>query len=679
MPASSGGTVGASGNQNIDALLSDYRWVGAIAYSFPDARNDYEADYREADASGFGSVSSAQMQAARYILEGASASSTGPRMGLTAVEQFTTASISDAGFGNADIRIAQSSLANPTAYAYYPVGDYRAGDVWFGTQTNYRSPAVGNYAYHTMLHELGHALGLKHGHELGGPANTAMTYDRDSMEFSVMTYRSYVGASLNGYRNETFGYAQTFMMYDLAALQHMYGANFNTNSGSTVYRWDPSTGETFVNGVGQGRPGANRVFLTLWDGGGEDTYDFSNYTTNLSVDLTPGGWSLLSDIQRANLGDGNYARGNVFNALQYRGDSRSLVENAIGGSGSDRITGNAARNILEGRGGNDILDGGADYDTAVFSGPRSQYVITLLSSGSVRVQDLRGGSPDGTDEVRNIEAFRFSDDTFTFSQSVGGQNPDIIGTELGDDLYATSSAERIYGLAGNDRLWGFEGDDQLIGGAGADVLTGGPGQDEASYHNSDNGVRVVLFQNTGRYGDAEGDLFGSIEDIIGSQYADEIFGDNANNRLYGLGGHDNLEGCAGNDQLDGGDGNDKLYGQDGSDVLIGRAGQDRLFGGADADTFVFAAISDSIVGAPDEVVEFTREHGDKIDLSGIDANTNISGNQAFTFVGSQALTNNAGELRYTGRILEGDVDGDGRADFAIQFNLGELRSSDFIL
>ena len=84
------------------------------------------------------------------------------------------------------------------------------------------------------------------------------------------------------------------MMYDIAALQTLYGANYTTNAGDTVYKWNPTTGQKSINGVGQGAPAGNKIFMTIWDGGGHDTYDFSNYTTNLTVDLTPGGWTTTS-------------------------------------------------------------------------------------------------------------------------------------------------------------------------------------------------------------------------------------------------------------------------------------------------------------------------------------------------------------------------------------------------
>ena len=141
-----------------------------------------------------------------------------------------------------------------------------------------------------------------------------------------MTYHSYVGDTKSHYSNETWGYAQSLMMYDIRAIQQMYGANFNYNSGNTTYTFSTTTGEMFVNGIGQGTPAGNRIFRTIWDGNGNDTYNFSNYTTNLAINLEPGGWTNLDvggNFQRANLGDGNYARGHVFNALQFNGDTRS--------------------------------------------------------------------------------------------------------------------------------------------------------------------------------------------------------------------------------------------------------------------------------------------------------------------------------------------------------------------
>src|SRR5690606_14149783 len=123
-----------------------------------------------------------------------------------------------------------------------------------------------------------------------------------SWNHSLMSYRSYRGATTDSLQgiiasdNPT-----TYMMADIAALQAMYGANFNTQSGSTTYTWSPTTGEMFINGVGQGAPQQAKIFATIWDGGGIDTFDTSNFTTNQTIDLRPGRFSTFSPAQLADL------------------------------------------------------------------------------------------------------------------------------------------------------------------------------------------------------------------------------------------------------------------------------------------------------------------------------------------------------------------------------------------
>ncbi|MFW8584431.1 M10 family metallopeptidase C-terminal domain-containing protein [Rhizobium beringeri] len=161
---------------------------------------------------------------------------------------------------------------------------------------------------------------------------------------------------------------QSFMPADIAALQYLYGANFTTNGGDTTYSWDPTTGEQFHNGVGQGAPATNTIYGTVWDGGGIDTYDLSNYSSDLKIDLAPGAMSTFSESQLAvrKLSASNIItppEGNIANALLYNNDPRSLIENAKGGSGADTILGNIAANTLSGGGGNDALSGKEGNDT----------------------------------------------------------------------------------------------------------------------------------------------------------------------------------------------------------------------------------------------------------------------------------------------------------------------------
>jgi VCBS repeat-containing protein len=157
--------------------------------------------------------------------------------------------------------------------------------------------------------------------------------------------------------------------------------------------------------------------MTIWDGGGHDTYDFSNYITNLSVNLQPGAWSTAATAQLANLGGGHYAAGNIANALLYHGNPASLIEDAIGGSGSDKIIGNGADNHFTGSKGNDWLDGGAGFDTAVYSGTKDHFVWAHNSDGSWTVNDLNSGSSEGTDTLWNIEMLQFADTTVVLDGS----------------------------------------------------------------------------------------------------------------------------------------------------------------------------------------------------------------------------------------------------------------------
>lgn len=400
------GSVAKSGDKLADGVLSGYGWSQAsITYAFPDAKGDY--GYKGEKDHGFAPVNDKIQDAVRLVLDkefGSAASD------AFSVEGFTNLDVGAGSDKNADLRYAESSSANPTAYAYYPTGGEVSGDVWFGKDRIYDGPKIGNYAFATTLHETGHALGLKHGHDAAkfDTIKTTLEGKHDSLEYSVMTYHSYAGQKGGGgYTNEQSGFPQTFMMADIRALQHMYGADFAANSGDTVYSWTQGSGKTFVNGSVGISPDKNRIFATIWDGGGQDTYDLSAYAADLSIDLRPGQYSIfkksqLADLDQFSSSNDRIASGNIYNALLFEGNTSSLIENAIGGTGDDRIRGNGANNLLTGNAGADTfifrLGGASDTVTDFSSGDR----IDLGGMGLVFDDILALGADSGGDFVINF-------------------------------------------------------------------------------------------------------------------------------------------------------------------------------------------------------------------------------------------------------------------------------------
>ncbi|BAY78042.1 hemolysin-type calcium-binding region [Nostoc linckia NIES-25] len=181
---------------------------------------------------------------------------------------------------------------------------------------------------------------------------------------------------------------------------------------------------------------------------------------------------------------------------------------------------------------------------------------------------------------------------------------------------------------------GFDGDDVIIG------------QDTFSNY--------ILFGGAGN------------DFIVGGFYSNVLIGDDT---FDGVGGNDILAGRDGTDSLYGCGGNDTLYGYGGNDELIGGPGTDNLTGGAGNDAFQYFSVSDSKLGLSRDIIkDFVGNGnllGDTIDLSNIDANTTIGGDQAFTYIGSRAFTA-AGQIRYSGGILQGNTDSNLAANFEIK-------------
>jgi len=437
------GSRSFTGNRNIDATLIGAKWGTLnLTYSFPTSGSNYNGSGYDTNGVSLYHVDlgTQQQAAARASFAQLSAAT-----GLTFKE------ITDADTVHANIRISQSADNDVgSAYGNFP-SDTRglSGDIWFGrtNQPYYDLAFKGTWGYATMMHEIGHTMGLKHGHQdytnsdlsfyFGGTpryGTQSLTPDRDGQAWSLMTYTPAPFTNSN-FAGEKANQPQTYMQYDLAALQYMYGANYTTNAGDSVYTFSQTTGEMFINGVGQGAPSGNKIFLTVWDGGGNDTIDASNYSNGITVDLRPGEFSTFDQSQLANnlayQGLTNLAPGNIAMSLLYNNDMRSLIENVKGGAGNDVLVGNVANNIL---------DGGAGSDAVIFTNTNG-VTVTLNDTGA----DVIVSHDGETDTLRSIEN---------------------IGGTIGNDTLTGNSRDNI--LSG-----GASGADSLIGGAGNDRLIGG--------------------------------------------------------------------------------------------------------------------------------------------------------------------------------------------------------------
>ena len=606
--------INPSNNQDIDGILWGWAWGDggpeSLTFSFPTSTAEYTG---YAAINGFSSFNAAQAEAVRDVLAN--------------IASFCTLTFTETTAADATLRYAEATSINYTnnssvarltglqtvgtamggppelAFGGTPpyIPTYAQGDNWFNTSL-YDSPLFGWYSYQTIMHETGHSLGLKHGHitQAGhGIIFPALPTSHDSQEYSVMTYRQFPGDNpTNGYNNPD--YPTTYMQDDIAALQYLYGANYGVtaHNGDTVYMWSPTTGEASIDGVGQGVPYRNFVFMTIWDGGGIDTYDFANYTTDLRVDLSPGAWTVLDTsvdhVQRANLGNDGaggpeyFARGNIANALidpNNPSETLSLIENAVGGSGHDTLLGNGIGNTLRGNDGNDQLYGLGGADT--MDGGNGDDIYVVDDVGDVAAESSNGvGS--GYDLV-------FSSVSYTLGFGIEdlvleGLAANGIGNTENNYVTGNSGMNVLFGLDGDDILSGYEGNDTLLGGngndslngfTGDDVLDGGAGTDEAWYGNATAGVAVNLnlgiAQNTLGAG-IDTLVLGTIENLTGSDFNDTLTGNSGNNVLAG---------GLGDDALDGGSGADTMYGVAGADFYVvdnvddTAVESDELFGGND--------------------------------------------------------------------------------------------------
>lgn len=418
--------------------------------------------------------------------------------------------------------------------------------------------------------------------------------------------------------------------------------SINLETGVASYPGAPATpDEEFLN------------IENLITGAGDDTITGSDLwnviETNGGDDTVNGG--LGNDVLRGGLGN-DTLNGEEGDDRLNGGDGDDILN---GGTGNDRIYAEAGNDTVDGGDGDDHVEGKAGDDDI---------------SGGLGNDMLRGG--DGADELSGGAG----DD-----MAYGGNGDDILTGGTGNDL--------LNGNGGNDVIDGGEGDDALAGENGVDVINGGTGDDVLRGGGGDDTL----------FGDAGDDLLfgGANEDTLTGGDGDDILdGMTQADVLFGGAGEDILRGGDGFDTLDGGLDNDILAGGNGNDTLTGGLGIDTLRGNAQDDTFVFNSTAESTALASDIIDGFDGAGvagGDVIDLSGIDADATLAGNQAFSFLG--AVSSAAGIGFGAGGLwvedfggqtrLFGNTDADGVIDFSVRINDGpgtvatDYTAGDFIL
>ena len=468
---------------------------------------------------------------------------------------------------------------------------------------------------------------------------------------------------------------------------------------------------------------------TLTGGGGNDTLapgagaDFVSGGSGIDVlDLTSAPAGAFVDLLHLFFLDGFDGQVNTIELVEVV-NGTGFGDELRGGLAAETLNGGGGDDTLIGSGSGDLLDGGPGFDLVGFeNGAFGAYAdmganryldgagglfqatgvegVRGTNRGDVLIGDLNGNLliataigdttiPGGDigDVVRGMEG----NDTVVGSEFAalldGGQGTDMLrlqGLELRIDL-AAGTVRGPGNASGSALVSGFEiveatsGNDTILGGAGAETLRG---------------------EWTGSAAPANG--FSAHDSIRGGGGNDSIFGGYGQDRLFGDDGQDTIDGGAGDDTIDGGAtgdsllggegsdsvsggaGADVLRGGDGNDTLYGGTGADTLFGGLGFDRFVLRKAEESrLAGGVDRFSDFNPGE-DRIDISKIDADPLLAGNQAFQFMGTGSFTMGKGQVRYellpglTGVLVTGHL-GDGVIAFQFEVGVLSLTASDIIL
>lgn len=391
MPQKNGQIIGLPSDPLMSAMLSRYRWDTSSGDAINWAiSNGFSGEYWTNSSKVIETVSSALFAVSYYS-----------NLSFNFVGYFDNPDSSLSAGADINVSLSQgapfnSDLVWAIGYPPSPLSIHR-GDIYLNIQSeaNALSYELGSAGFFLLLHELGHALGLKHPHDGGGTSSPTFAKQGigilDNDYFTVMSYND------DHNWNRISWDPSTFMPLDVLALQYLYGVNEKTNATDTNYR--------LLN---------DGLYLTLWDAGGSDTV-YAPDTEAWNIELP---FALLTSYASPLVGVAHTVENSQTSIKWLMGD----IENAVGGPYSDRIYGNKLGNILwggagddviDGKSGDDIIEGGSGNDV-VFGGDGWDVVNYRLKSDSARLawQNntwLVSAKDQGSDLIYDIELLMFSD------------------------------------------------------------------------------------------------------------------------------------------------------------------------------------------------------------------------------------------------------------------------------
>lgn len=398
-----------TGDYRIDVLIDspDFRWnvgqaVGTpveVTYSFMVAEPAYGDGGGSARPGSFTAFNDAQKLATRQILAR-----------ISEITSLSFKEVPDTGATFGQIALGNNAQGASAGYAFLPnsnqgPGSEVNGDVWIDlAYVNQTTP--GTFGYTTLVHEIGHALGLNHpgNYNAGEPANPNAVGNfygvlEDNLAYTVMSYRDVAQAQTR----------VDFGRYDILTLQYLYGSK-PVAPEDTIYRVEDTQGQRLQ---------------TFVDSGGTDTLDLSAVTVGARVDLRDGAFTSVG-----RLANSDAARNNLDFALG------TVVENVRGTALADAVTGNGSANTFVLAGGNDTADGGSGRDVLRLTGNRADYTVQRdATSARITVADNLAGR-DGTDVLRSVEVLAFADGDLTVGPLGGDFAVVALGRALGQPVTA---------------------------------------------------------------------------------------------------------------------------------------------------------------------------------------------------------------------------------------------------